>query len=261
MTTPQTPDEFEELFEDETLEELTDKIAASQKEAGKDLSEDDIKAAQARAKTIIQETREAQQLAKETSGQADTPLDGMEDMRALSLSIGLPVPRILFAQLVKATTSSTRDQKRDWIRKIMALSEIKATGCIQVDFLDNTTKEKNTAYMVLDVCGKDHDLGAQLDKVFSRVSSEKQEEIRKHLSMLIFLGRSAYGQLMVEGTTLLMDIAKTLPPSKNPFDPRQLVVDPTNTTLYLDIPGTRRVGIFVRLASELKEEAPNKKNS
>jgi len=249
MATPN--DDVADLFDELTLDELTERAAEAQRAAGTELSEADLDAVQVRAREIIAETRESQRLAaseaKASGTEAAGPLAGMDDMHALSLSIGLPVPRLLFSQAINAS-SATKGRKKAWLRELKVMSDVKETGCIQADFFDTQTREQNTAYLVLEECGEDHDLGAQLDKVFSRVAEDKHDDIRKHLSMLVYLGRSAYGQMMMKMVPLLTKLGKKLPDG---FDPRQLVIDPDNTTLSLNIAGTRRVGIFVRLADEI----------
>jgi hypothetical protein len=246
-----TGDSVADLFDELTIGELAERAADAQRAAGTEVSDADLDAAQVRARTIIAETRRAAADVKESGTMLAhvpaPPLAGMDDMRDLSLSIGLPVPRILFTQAVGASTA-TKGKKKAWMRGIGAMSDVSETGCIQADFFDTSTQAQNTAYLVFDECGDAHDLGAQLEKIFSRVAADKHDDIKKHLSMLVYLGRSAYGQMMMKMAPLLADLGKKLP---NDFDSRLLVVDPDNTTLSLNIAGTRRVGIFVRFASEI----------
>jgi hypothetical protein len=268
-TNPTKPgDDVAQLFEDLTIDELAEQAADAlrmqRREAGEDadtsvdLTEAELDAARARARQIIDETRAAQAEAKAAGDEDAGALAGMQDMHALSLSIGLPVPRILFDQIIEASTA-TPARKKTWRRQVQAMSDVKETGCIQADFFDTRTREKNTAYLVLEECGEDHDLGAQLDKVFSRIAPEKQDEIKKHLSMLIYLGRSAYGQMMMKMMPTLSKAVKKIPidAEEKEFDPRVLGVDPTTTTLVVTLPGTRRVGIFVRLADEVTATPAN----
>lgn len=246
-----------ELFEDLRIDELAENAAEAMRRqnGGAGLTDADVEAARARAREIIDETRAAESK-KAPGGGAAGPLAGMHEMHALSLSIGLPVPRILFGQMVEASTA-TAAQKKAWHRQLKGMSKVKETGCIQADFFDTGTQEKNTAYLVLEECGEDHDLGAQLGKIYSRIPPEKQGEIRRHLSVLIHLGRSAYGQMLKKMMPVLHKVGKKIPAQggDKPFDPCVLGVDPANTTLFIMPPGTRRVGIFVRLADEIAAAA------
>ena len=250
------PRDTAELFDEVTLGEMTERAAAAQNAvSGVLMSEADLDAVQVRAREIVAEAREAQRAA----GAAAAPLTGIGDMHALSLSIGLPVPREILAGAV-ISSSATRGRKRAWLRELKAMTPITETGCIQADFYDTVTRAQNTAFLVLEKCGEDHDLGAQLGKVFGRIAADKHDEIRKHLSMLVFLGRSAYDKMAEKAIPLLVKVGKKMPDG---FNPLRLVVDPQNTTLYIPGGGPHRVGIFVRLANEVSGDpspSPNEED-
>ncbi|GFR91530.1 hypothetical protein ElyMa_002594900 [Elysia marginata] len=179
------------------------------------------------------------------------PVENRDVLQAFSFLIGLPVPRILFGQMVEATTA-TAARKKAWRSLLQKAAGTSETGCIQVDFFDRVASKKNTAFLVLEECGESHDLGAQLDKLLLRMPPRGPNEIRKHLSALIYLGRMVYTQVMSKLRPTLEEIRKKLPAQSGgkPFDLHFLGVDPTNTTLFIDLPKARRVGIYVRLAEE-----------
>lgn len=226
-----------ELTFDEVADRAADALSAERRAAGlTDLTEAEREAAEERARGLI----------NEASGDSDGALAGMQDMHNLSLSIGLPVPRIIFGALIEET-SAPGGRKKAWRRKLKQMSEVQETGCIQVDIQDATV------YLVLDGCGPDHDLGAELDKVYSRTPEDRHEEIRKHLSVLVYLGRAAYAQMMIKMDDLLQEVGKKFP-APDSFDPRVLGIDPANTTFYSPSASERRVGIFVRLSDETGSE-------
>lgn len=245
MAAREEPDAAQ-LFEDLTFDELAEQAAqALHNQTGEVLSDAALDEVRTRAREIVSGTS-----AETPRGALPGALEGMQDMHNLTLAIGLPVPRILFAQMVEAAAASA-GRKKVWLRQLKDMSAVRETGCIQVDFYDVQAGKKNTAYLVLEECDENHDFGAQLDKVYSRIAEDKQDEIRKHLSMLVYLGRSAYGQMLVKNGPTLAKITQHLPPGDDgkPFDPRVIGVDPANTTLYISLPKTKRVGIFVRFAS------------
>jgi len=231
--------------DDATIDDLAERVIEAHHAAGgKDLGETDRVAAQARAREIINEARDR--------ADDNGALAGLHDMRKLSLAIGMPVPRILFNAMIDAAAVS-ESRRRTWRRQLKF--GVKETGCIQVDFQDIHTKENDIAYLVLDKCGPGHDLSAELDKLYTRIPESRQDEIRKHLSVLVYLGRAAYSQMMAEMMLLLTEIGKKIPcPADDAagpvaFDPRMLGVDPANTTIYIPYTQEQRVGIFVRFAS------------
>lgn len=237
--------EEESIFGEDTLRELTDQAAAAHRAAGgNEITEDEKAAAQERARALIDESRE--------SGGAAGPVAGMEAMHALSLAIGLPVPRILFDAMVE-TSTATAGRKKAWRRQLKKMTSVKEQGCIKVEFYDVVDKKPNTAYLILDRCGVEHDLTAELDKIFSRIPEDKKPEIQKHLSALVYLGRSAYGQMATKMNSLLQDIGKKITASD--FDPMTLGIGYDNTTFYVPHVDGSRVGIFVRLQDEVSDDA------
>jgi len=207
-------------------------------------------AAIGRAERAAAQERAREILGKAGAANGEGPLAGIQDMHNLSLAIGLPAPRILFDAMVDAA-AATNKEKKVWRRQLMRMSEVQETGCIKVDFAG----KKGSAYLVLDECGPGHNLTAQLNKLYARVPNERRGEILNHLSALVHLGRAAYSQMMVQMMPTLEAIGKKIRVA-GAFDPRLLGVDPANTTLYVPHTGNRRVGIFVRLSSEIGDAAP-----
>jgi hypothetical protein len=173
------------------------------------------------------------------------PHPGMEDMRRLSMAIGLPAPRCLFGALIEAASAGPK-RKEAWRRRLDESLPVRETGGIRVDFLDKARGKMATAYLVLDACRPDHDLTAELEKLYSRIPPGRQAEIRKHLSMLVCLGRSVHALLAQKLAGALDEIGEKAPQ----VAVRELRVDPANTTLYIPGNARHRVGIHVRLVGE-----------
>ena len=230
------------------LNAIAARAANALRASGKKVSETDIQDAQIRARKLVDEAR---------ADPSKNPRDGLEAMRNLALSIGLPVPRILLAEMIKASSASA-SRKKKLIARLPKISEVSETGCIKVDFpvTKNGKSSHDTAFLVLDQCAPDHDLGAQIYKLFSRISADKQDEIRKHLSMLIALGRRSFGTVVAENKNLLKEIANGLPAD---FPVTRLMIDTKNTTFFMAAPCKTRVGIFIRFESELADSLPQQK--
>ena len=228
-------------FEDVLWEEVVGQATEDRSDGGT-LTEDDVQLARTRARSLVQGIRE---------GEAP-PLAGLRDMQLLARAMGLPVPRVLFAEMILRCSASA-ERKRVFSRGLKDMSPLSETGCISTDFFDRTTGAAGKAYLVLEPCGADHDLGAQLDPFYARIPPEKQDDIRQFLSMLVYMGRQTFHHLLETKRTLVEEITKKLPDG---FDPSALEVDPANTTLFLPPPCTQRVGIFVRYQDEVESAPP-----
>lgn len=236
-------DELAELMEELTFDEISAKALEDHQAAGgAGLSEAEQRAIQERAREMINQTR--------AGGTAGGPLEGLQDMHNLSLSIGLPVPRVLFAEALKATAANEA-RKKAWRKKLQKMAKVTETGCIQVELEGGKVREKTTVYLVLDRCPPDHNLTAQLDKIYALVPESRKPEILRHLSALVQLGRMAYNQMLAKVAPTLKEISDKLTRGGDAFG--TLCIDPANTTFYLDSVPACRVGIFVRLGSEVEK--------
>ena len=221
------------------LEELATEAAEEGKEAngGGEVTEEDKEAAKRRALALGREEREN---------------NGAGHAHALARSIGAAVPRRLFGAAI-AGAAAGEEQKKGWRRGVeKALGDGgKDQGCISVDFYNTRSRRRETAYLLLEAVGAGHDLGAELDKLYSRTAAETQERLKKELSMLIFLGRSAYGQVMMfldrrssEAASVLEEVAGR---QAAPVNFKELSIDPANTTFHLAAYPEARVGIRVKI--------------
>lgn len=217
---------------DPLLEELAAEAAEEWKEAngGGEVTEEDKEAAKRRALALVREEREN---------------NGAGHAHALALSIGAAVPRRLFGAAI-AGAAAGAEQKKGWRRGLeKALGDGgKDQGCISVDFYDTRSRRRETAYLLLEAVGAGHDLGAELDKLYGRTAAEAREKLKKELSMLVFLGRSAYGQVMMEAASVLEEVAGRQAP---PVNFKELSIDPANTTFHLAAYPEARVGIRVKI--------------
>jgi hypothetical protein len=224
---------------DPLLEELAAEAAEEWKEAngGGEVTEEVKEAAKRRALALVREEREN---------------NGAGHAHALAVSIGAAVPRRLFGAAIGGAAAG-EEQKKGWRRVLeKALGDGgKDQGCISVDFYDTRSRRRETAYLLLEDVGAGHDLGAELDKLYGRTAAEAREKLTKELSVLVFLGRSAYGQVLMfldrrssEAASVLEEVAGR---QAAPVDFKELTIDPANTTFYLAAYPEARVGIRVKI--------------
>ena len=182
------------------------------------------------------------------AGADEDSIAGLRDLQNLTLSMGLPAARALFRHMVDA--AGVQGAARPLLMaEIRAFSPVTEVGCMQVDFT-GTDGAPGVAYLLLDQCPREHDLGAQLDKLQARVPDKKWPEVLKHLAALLAIGRRVYADLARQQLPLIRRIFGA--PAGDPCSPMlALRVDPANTTLYLDPDWPLRVGLFVYLDSEL----------
>ena len=174
---------------------------------------------------------------------------GLKDYHKLTVAIGMRAVHVTFNAMVAAARAAKGPGgmgglEADAAREIAAMSPVTETGCMKVDFHNQVTGRPDVAYLVLDRCGRNHDLGAQLDPLRAAVAPDRWGEVVKHLSMLVFLGRTVYKRLAGEHVSL---IRRLFGVEKYP----ELIVDPANTTLYVDADWPDRVGIYVRYESDV----------
>jgi hypothetical protein len=181
-------------------------------------------------------------------GATQEDAEGIRSLQNLTLSIGLTAARECFYAMLDANAVSPA-LRASATREIKAFSPITEIGCMRVDFFNMLTAKADVRYLVLEKCPSDHNLGAQLQKLKSIVDMDKWVEVVKHLSMLVYLGRSTYAQLAALNKPLLRRIYKRADDDEC-ADLMALGVDSRNTTLFVDPRWPVRIGIFVRTEDE-----------
>lgn len=175
--------------------------------------------------------------------------DGMRDLRQLTISIGMPAAKLALKQLVDfgAAPDPVKASLRQDIDRVSELTE---HGCQEVAFFNKREQKPDKAFLRLDECEAAHDLTAQLNKLAPFIPPPKRPEIQKHLTALIYIGRSVYADVVKRNEGLVREILRYLPAGDR-VDASSLRVDPANTTLCVHPKCPKRVGIMVTLASEL----------
>jgi len=199
------------------------------------------------ASTIAEARARAQQmLADKDDGDAA----GFRDLQGLFLSVGLPATQSIFRSMVTAS-GVTGAEKAMALNAILKFSPITELGCQEVVFYNMATQCRDTAYLFLGKCPKNHDLDTQLGKLKPLVAESMWPEILRHLSMLVTIGRLVYGNVALHERPL---IRKLFGLAEDDMCEKfaHLNIDATNTTLFVDESWPERIGIFVQLKAEIE---------
>lgn len=156
--------------------------------------------------------------------------EGAADAMRLALASGLPLPQILLSHADSAVPAA-RGRVLGAVEA--AIPYFNAHGCFEAKFAGRDGGEVE-ARILLDRCGPDHDLGAELGRIDPRVTDAARQKVRECMSALVWFGRRT---LRMAVDALPHDVAGAIPP---------LIIDPTNTTFYLAGYPDVRVGLFVR---------------
>lgn len=165
---------------------------------------------------------------------------GLEDLKKLHQSMGLPAARALFRHLI--TASKNKKKARAAEAALAAYSDVTEQGCMRVEYHDRLAQKPAVAYLLLGECPKDHDFGAQLEKLRARCADDKWPSVLQHLSALLAMGRHTYAMMAAHNAKLI----RRLHPGHGDYATAPKV-DPANTTLYFEADWPMRVGIFVEL--------------
>jgi hypothetical protein len=230
--------------DDQIFDEIVEAIqrtAAAPSEA-KDADDDGVRQ---RAIDIVEEVRDD-----------ETMREGMKDMQALSFSIGAPLFRGLFAALVAASTASDA-RKRQWLRTAKDADTGRGNvGCMEFGVPAGPGGPATKAYAVLRPCAADHDLGAQLQKLDSRLGPKARHRLREELSVLRVLGLRVFADMCTRLKRTIAAVLKKVPGDYTIEQFATLTTDPANTTMLTGVPAAGRIGIFIDLESEIETEKP-----
>lgn len=194
---------------------------------------------------------EAKQKAKKFLNDVGT--EGLKDLRALTLTMGMPSARKILKQLIDfgIAPDPVKQSLRDAVDRISP--EMKEHGCQEITFFNKAKGKEDKIYLVADECDANHDLTAQLNKMAPHIPVARRPEINHHISVLVYIVRSVFAKVVKENESLLKDILRYVPSSER-LNINALQVDPRNTTLCFHPHTPRRVGIFVKMSDEVEAE-------
>jgi len=182
------------------------------------------------------------EIVKKIKEQGPELLQGAKETQQMMISVGLPACKFFLNTLIDH--GSYPDTKKDELRrKVNELSTSDENGCMTI----NTTPK---LLIILEPCGKVHDMDAQMTKIKSLVPEARLPEVMHFLSVVVYLGRSVYRQVVTQCTDLFNEI-------KSGHDPKEdftfIRVDPNNSTLYLMPDWNERIGIKAYTENDLPQ--------
>lgn len=183
------------------------------------------------------------------NGKTEEDVKGLNDLQNLHLAIGLPFIRKLLTRLMERKTYTFSDHKRIE-EMIFDISPITEASCFSVSFVDKNTNKRHTAYLLLDECDANHNLEEQFDKFKPRVTEEEWTKVLRKLSEMIGIGRTVYAKTVQQNMQLIRMILG-VGENDNCAQYLMLKVDPSNTTMFVDELAPKRIGIFIKLDSEV----------
>lgn len=195
--------------------------------------------------------RKAAKIIEDARRKDPNAVAGFEEIRKHAATIGFPAVRETFTILLERGFSPG-PERDEMMKKLSDLFPITEVGSIEVEFFNKALGRADKAHLVLQRCPREHDLGAQLDKLRNSFDPAHAEamwaSVQKQLSILVFIGRDVYKRTVEQAGGFVAQLCRVCDLPAGLL--ASLGVDKANTTLYLDPEWPERVGIFVHLESE-----------
>ena len=203
--------------------------------------------------TTVEEMEQVRKLVTDIKNGNTTEIEGATDLIDLTMSIGAPVPRILFQDILNVCNFNA-NIKEYYSTKLKELipSDI---GCVKTEpFTDTETGGKSVGIIVYKEIDhdntKNHHIETELDNFLSRVTKSKalqkkyRPAIEKQLQQIIKTGHGIYCHMREKCETIFKAMDGKYPDG---FDPDELQYDPVRAEFSLKLENTRRVGIFIEV--------------
>jgi hypothetical protein len=149
--------------------------------------------------------------------QLNETIDELKNISTVIYSLTIPVIRELFYRL------ADKYERTNLYPKIAELCQVQEVGSFKISLPDT-----RNVYIILKLCDYKHDLTKEFDRVKPYVNENQWNQIIKCISSMIFVFRSVFSELYKR---LDFEVEN------------ELLVDPDNTTLYLECL-SERVGVF-----------------
>lgn len=175
-----------------------------------------------------------------------TELDGALEMIKLTLSVGSQVPFILFSEIINAC-NITDQEKLYYNSKVHELIKVDI-GCIQMGKFVDITGQTRSGYIVYKECGEEHHIEDEI-RNFTRLYTHNKE-IRKKIKESIYTqlhqfsrtGYMAYLHMKDLATEIFTALETKYPDN---FDHNKLEYNQAKGQFYVNIPDTKKVGIYI----------------
>ena len=240
------------LSKNTTLDELYDEDHMLQAAAGQDRQD------QQEDDELLEQTQEILDNIKPED------IEKYKEFQKLMLAMGIPACKIMLNTLISHASCS--DNVNVMKKKVEELSSSSAGG-MQIKYYNFDTEKHTFAYIIVNKCGKDHDIMYQLNKIYkylykppvdsdsnNEVPNPEWQEVLKYISMMIYLCRNIY-ETTAKACKQEIENLKILNEDGSPKDIEELMkihADPVTTILHLVPEWEERLGVYITTEDELE---------
>jgi hypothetical protein len=186
------------------------------------------------------------ELLEKFANNESSELDGALDMIKLTLSVGSPVPSILFSEIVNSCDIS--DQEKMYYNSKLRDLMPTEVGCIQIGEFVDVKGQTRSGYIVYKECDDSHHIEDEIRNFIRLYTNNK--DIRKKIKESMYtqlhqFSRTGYMSYL-HLKDLGVDVFKALE-TKYPsdFDHNKLEYSPSKGVFSLSLPDTKKVGIYI----------------
>lgn len=203
--------------------------------------------------TTVEDMEKVRKMVTDFKNGKVTEIEGATDLIDLTMSIGAPVPSILFQDILAACdiNANMKDYYSTKLKELIP-SDV---GCVKTEpFADIKTGGKAVGIIVYKEIDhdntKNHHIETELDNFLRHITKSKALQkkyrpmIEKQLQQVIKNGHGIYCHMREKCETIFKAMEGKYPEG---FDPDELQYDPTRAEFSLKLENTRRVGIFIEV--------------
>jgi hypothetical protein len=194
---------------------------------------------------------QTKELLEKYANNESSQLDGALDMIKLTLSVGSPVPSILFTEIINSCDIS--DHKKSYYNSKIRDSMPKDVGCIQIGRFVDVMGQSRSGFIVYKECDDSHHIEDEIRDFVRLYTHDKnirkkiKESIYTQLHQFSRTGYMSYLHLKDQNTEIFTALETKYPAD---FDHNKLEYSPSKGQFSLSLPGTKKVGIFIETTPE-----------
>ena len=201
------------------------------------------------AELTINDTEEEQKQVRElveAGKKGEGTAAGATDLINLTLSIGSPVPRILFSEIIKNCDLTDREEQY-YLAKIKKIITPEV-GCMQTGEFTDIHGNRKMCVLVYKECDDNHHIENELDRILRSITLDKsqrekyREMFMKQLQQLVRIGHGAYCH-MLESCDEVFDRLDDKYPDE--FQISELQYNSVKAEFFVNISNTKKVGIYI----------------
>jgi hypothetical protein len=186
------------------------------------------------------------ELLEKFANNESSELDGALDMIKLTLSVGSPVPSILFSEIVNSCDIS--DQEKMYYNSKLRDLIPTEVGCIQIGEFVDVKGQTRSGYIVYKECDDSHHIEDEIRNFIRLYTNNKdirkkiKENMYTQLHQFSRTGYMSYLHLKDLGADVFKALETKYPPD---FDHNKLEYSPSKGVFSLSLPDTKKVGIYI----------------